>query len=358
MATYRIAVLPGDGIGAEVTAEAMRVLGVVAKEGGLGLELEEGLIGGAAIDAHGLPAAGGDPADLPGGRRDPVRGGGRPPLGPPPAGAAPGAGHPAHPQGAGSLREPPAGPALPHARRQLAAQADRSWRERISWSSASSRGASTSASRAASRASGDARARIQHDVVHRARDRADRGPGLPRRARAAAAADVGGQVERARRVAALARGRDGRGPPISGRPARPPAGGQLRHGARGRPPAVRHDRDREHLRRHPLGRGGDHRGVDGHAPVGQPRARSGATGRSGSTSRSTGRRRTSRARASPIRWPPSCRPRCCSGTRWIARPTPIGWSRRSNGPSQPGAGRRTFTRPGPPWSGRRRWPTG
>src|SRR5262245_46255901 len=55
MATYRIAVLPGDGIGADVTAEALRVLGVVAKEGGLGLEHEAGLIGGAAIDQKGTP---------------------------------------------------------------------------------------------------------------------------------------------------------------------------------------------------------------------------------------------------------------------------------------------------------------
>src|SRR5215468_8818265 len=55
MATYRIAVLPGDGIGAEVTAEAVRTLGVVAKEAGVHLELEDGLIGGAAIDAHGNP---------------------------------------------------------------------------------------------------------------------------------------------------------------------------------------------------------------------------------------------------------------------------------------------------------------
>src|SRR5262245_48238070 len=55
MASYRIAVLPGDGIGTEVTAEALRVLGVVAKESGIGLELEEGLIGGAAIDAQGTP---------------------------------------------------------------------------------------------------------------------------------------------------------------------------------------------------------------------------------------------------------------------------------------------------------------
>ena len=55
MATRRLAVLPGDGIGAEVTAEAVRVLGVVGKAAGLGLELEDGLIGGAAIDAHGTP---------------------------------------------------------------------------------------------------------------------------------------------------------------------------------------------------------------------------------------------------------------------------------------------------------------
>src|SRR5262245_7392455 len=55
MASHRIAVLPGDGIGTEVTAEAQRVLGVVAKEGGLALTFEEGLIGGAAIDAQATP---------------------------------------------------------------------------------------------------------------------------------------------------------------------------------------------------------------------------------------------------------------------------------------------------------------
>jgi 3-isopropylmalate dehydrogenase len=55
MTTYRIAVLPGDGIGVDVTAEAVRALGVVAKESGVHLEMEDGLIGGAAIDAHGTP---------------------------------------------------------------------------------------------------------------------------------------------------------------------------------------------------------------------------------------------------------------------------------------------------------------
>jgi 3-isopropylmalate dehydrogenase len=59
VATFRIAVLPGDGIGVEVTREAVRVLQAVGKHAGVGFELEEGIIGGAAIDAHGtaLPDA-------------------------------------------------------------------------------------------------------------------------------------------------------------------------------------------------------------------------------------------------------------------------------------------------------------
>ncbi len=55
MASYRIAVLPGDGIGAEVTREAVRVLQAVGKATGVAFELEDGIIGGAAIDAHGTP---------------------------------------------------------------------------------------------------------------------------------------------------------------------------------------------------------------------------------------------------------------------------------------------------------------
>jgi 3-isopropylmalate dehydrogenase len=55
MATSRIAVLPGDGIGQEVTAEAVRVLEAVGKSAGIGFEFEHALIGGAAIDATGTP---------------------------------------------------------------------------------------------------------------------------------------------------------------------------------------------------------------------------------------------------------------------------------------------------------------
>src|SRR5579883_1818882 len=54
-----IAVLAGDGIGAEVTQEAVRVLERVAERGGHAFRFEPALIGGAAIDETGeaLPAA-------------------------------------------------------------------------------------------------------------------------------------------------------------------------------------------------------------------------------------------------------------------------------------------------------------
>lgn len=51
----RVLVLPGDGIGPEIMAEAVRVLDAVNVRFGLDLEREEGLLGGAAIDAHGVP---------------------------------------------------------------------------------------------------------------------------------------------------------------------------------------------------------------------------------------------------------------------------------------------------------------
>jgi len=54
----QIMLLPGDGIGPEVLAEAVKVLDVVADKYGHEFAYEEGLIGGAAIDATGtaLPA--------------------------------------------------------------------------------------------------------------------------------------------------------------------------------------------------------------------------------------------------------------------------------------------------------------
>ncbi|MCO6414025.1 MAG: 3-isopropylmalate dehydrogenase [Thiogranum sp.] len=52
--TRKILVLPGDGIGPEIVAEAVKVLEKLVAEG-VELELEFGLIGGAAYDAEGHP---------------------------------------------------------------------------------------------------------------------------------------------------------------------------------------------------------------------------------------------------------------------------------------------------------------
>ena len=52
---HKIAVLPGDGIGREITPEAVRVLKMVGERYGLEFEFTEGLIGGEAIDAVGAP---------------------------------------------------------------------------------------------------------------------------------------------------------------------------------------------------------------------------------------------------------------------------------------------------------------
>jgi 3-isopropylmalate dehydrogenase len=53
LSSYEIALLPGDGIGPEIIAEAQRVLAAVAEQSDMQLTFAEGLIGGAAIDATG-----------------------------------------------------------------------------------------------------------------------------------------------------------------------------------------------------------------------------------------------------------------------------------------------------------------
>jgi 3-isopropylmalate dehydrogenase len=51
----KILVLPGDGIGPEIVAEAEQVLRVVNERFALGVVLDHALLGGAAIDATGVP---------------------------------------------------------------------------------------------------------------------------------------------------------------------------------------------------------------------------------------------------------------------------------------------------------------
>ena len=51
----KILILPGDGVGAEVTSAAVTVLQAVSKKFGHAFEYTEGLIGGVAIHRTGSP---------------------------------------------------------------------------------------------------------------------------------------------------------------------------------------------------------------------------------------------------------------------------------------------------------------
>ncbi len=53
--SYRVAALPGDGVGSEVYAAAREVLALIRAQFHIDLLLDEQLIGGAAVDATGDP---------------------------------------------------------------------------------------------------------------------------------------------------------------------------------------------------------------------------------------------------------------------------------------------------------------
>ncbi len=53
--SYKIAVLPGDGIGPEVMQQAHKVLDAIEKKHAISFAREEYDVGGIAIDNHGCP---------------------------------------------------------------------------------------------------------------------------------------------------------------------------------------------------------------------------------------------------------------------------------------------------------------
>jgi len=55
--TQEVLILPGDGIGPEITAEAVKVLEALKISDGLDINMAEDLVGGAAYDVHGVPLA-------------------------------------------------------------------------------------------------------------------------------------------------------------------------------------------------------------------------------------------------------------------------------------------------------------
>ena len=55
MREHKIVVLKGDGIGPEIVDEALKVLDAAGKKFGFHMTYDEQLMGGAAIDATGVP---------------------------------------------------------------------------------------------------------------------------------------------------------------------------------------------------------------------------------------------------------------------------------------------------------------
>ena len=55
MNTYKIVLLKGDGIGPEIVDQAVKVLTKAGEKVGFGIDYEEALLGGSAIDATGTP---------------------------------------------------------------------------------------------------------------------------------------------------------------------------------------------------------------------------------------------------------------------------------------------------------------
>jgi len=53
MATHKLLLLPGDGIGPEVSAEVEKLVRWFDTQGIASFEIERDLVGGAAYDAHG-----------------------------------------------------------------------------------------------------------------------------------------------------------------------------------------------------------------------------------------------------------------------------------------------------------------
>jgi 3-isopropylmalate dehydrogenase len=62
MATFKLLLLSGDGIGPEVMAETEKIIDHFTREGVAKFELEKGLVGGCAYDAHGQPISDADMA--------------------------------------------------------------------------------------------------------------------------------------------------------------------------------------------------------------------------------------------------------------------------------------------------------
>ena len=303
----KIAILPGDGIGTEIVAAGRA--GAAARST-CASRPSTRLVGGAAYEAHGHPLPEATLRARQGGRRGAVRRRRRLEVRQARARAAPRAGDPRPAQvrwacsptsgrrsairqltHASSLKpELVGGPRHPdhpraHRRHLL-------------------RPAARPAQRARRRLHRRRRG-LRHDALHAAR-RSSASPTSPSRRRASAASALT-SVDKANVLETFQFWKDvvtEVHAAVSRRDARPHVRRQRGDAAGAGAEEVRRDRHRQHVRRHPLGRGGDAHRLDRHAALGLARCR---TARA-CTSRATAARPTSPARTWPIRWLQSCPP--------------------------------------------------
>ena len=105
MATHKLLLLPGDGIGPEVMAEVKRLIDWLNAQGIAHFETEQGLVGGSAYDAHKVSITEGDHGEGDGCRRRDLRRGRRAEVGQRALRGAAGSGPVAAAQGSRPVRQ-------------------------------------------------------------------------------------------------------------------------------------------------------------------------------------------------------------------------------------------------------------
>ena len=265
----KIAVLPGDGIGPEIVAQAVKVLEALRGDG-LKIEMEQAPVGGAGYDAARRSAAGSHAGAGAQGRCGAARRRGRPEVRRAAAADAPGAGAAAacaRSWGCSPICARrcsiPNWPALRRCKPEIVAGLDIMILRELTGdiyfgqprgrrqTAAASAKASTPCSTASRRS-----ARIAH-------------VGFQIGAQAQPQAVLGGQGQRAGHQHSVARGGErGGASDYPGRRAVPHVRGQRGHAAGACAQAVRRDRHRQHVRRYPVRRGVDADRLDRHAAIG------------------------------------------------------------------------------------------
>ena len=186
MATHKLLLLPGDGIGPEVMAEVKKLIAWMNAHGMGTFETEEGLVGGSCYDAHKVSITDETMAKAHAADAVLVRRGRRAEVGQGALRRAAGGGPAAAAQGPRALRQPPPGGDLSGAGRRLGAQARAGRRPRHHHPPRAHRRRLFRRAEDHHRSRQRPEARHRHPGLRHLRDRADR----PRRLRAGAEAQA------------------------------------------------------------------------------------------------------------------------------------------------------------------------